>query len=132
MKRFSKFAALAIVSIVTVYFGFTWFYFGSPHPCAIATRTLEWEAAAWSEESRLEFARSLAVLNVRNSDLDQSHKNKLEIDLKIAPRQVVDKYIDPDFTPESIARNAIESAKEETPAQCVEILYSRVKKRFTI
>ena len=34
MKRFSKFAALAIVSIVTVYFGFTWFYFRlSPSLC---------------------------------------------------------------------------------------------------
>jgi hypothetical protein len=131
MNRISKVAALTCISFVTVYVGITWFYFGSPHPCAIATRTLEWESAAWSEESRLEFARGLAVLNVLRSDLDQLQKNKLEIYLKTAPRQVVDRYLDPDFTPESIARNAIESAKKETPAQCFEILYNRLKNRFT-
>lgn len=131
MKRFSIVVALTCVSIVTVYAGLTWFYFASPHPCAIASRILEWEAAAWSEESRLEFARGLAILNVLGSDLDQSHKNRLETYLKTAPRKVVDKYLDSDFTPEIIARSATESAKKDTPAQCLNILYSRLKQRVT-
>jgi len=129
MNRVRKIAAVT-AAIIVGYVGLTWFYFGSSHPCAIATRMLEWETAAYSDESRLEFARGLAILNLSYTNLEQSKKDKLAEDLKTAPPEVVRKYLDADFTPETIFRDAIESTKTDTPANCVELLYARVKKRL--
>ena len=130
MTKTSKIAAITAASVVAAYFGLTWFYFGSPHPCTIAARVIEWESAEQSEEQWLEFARNLAILNVSYSKLEQPRKDKLAEELKTAPREVVERYLAADFTPESIAHDAIEATKKDTPASCVQILYVRLKNAF--
>jgi hypothetical protein len=131
MNRISKVAVLTSVCVLTAYITLTWFFFGSPHPCAIATRVLEAEAAGWSDEWWLDYARAMAVINVKYLNLEQSQKDKLVEEMWTAPPEVVQNYVDRDFDPQKITREMLDATRNDTPASCVEMLYLRLKKRFT-
>ena len=131
MNRISKVTLLTGVCVLTAYVALTWFFFGSPHPCAIATRVLEAEAGEWSDEWWLDFARGLAVINLNYMNLEQSQKDKLAEEMWTAPPEVVQHYVGRDFDPQKITQKMLDDTRNDTPASCVEMLYRRLKKRLT-
>ena len=114
MNRISKVSALTGVCVLTAYIALTWFFFGSPHPCAVATRVLEPEAAEWSDEWWLDYARALAVINVKYMNLEQSQKDKLVEDMWTAPPEVVQHYVGRDFDPQKITREMLDATRNDT------------------
>ena len=131
MNTISKLAVFIGLSVLAGYIGFTWFYFGSPHPCTIAAKVLEAESAEQSDEWWLDFARSLAIINLNYMNMDQSQRDKLAKELWTAPPEVVQKYLEPGFNVQKFVYDMVEKTKDDTPANCVEMLYIRVKKRFS-
>jgi hypothetical protein len=127
MNRGLKATAATAVFLGMVYTGLTWFYFGSPHPCTIATRVLERELAGHSEEWWLGFARSLALIHVNHTTVDEAQRAKLAEYLETAPPEIVHKYADT----QKFIGEMINNTKNETPAHCVEMLYGRIKAAVT-
>jgi len=88
---------------------------------------IEWESAALSEESRLDFARGLAIVNLSYTNLEKREKDKIAKELETAPPEVVERYLPSDFTPATLIQKVIEVTVRDTPATCVGLLLARIR-----